>query len=275
MTRYLPLLAACFLVAAPVAGAQEKPLYRQRWFYAQMNLQVEKNADELVALIERAGRAGYNGVVLADFKLNILDRVPAHYFKNLARVQKAARAAGVEIIPAVFPVGYASGILIHDPNLAEGLPVKDAPFLVKGRTAGLVQDPAVGLRNGGLEEVRGHRFAGFSFQDDPGKKTFADRDVVHGGKVSCRLENFRTGEAPNARIVQRVKLRPYACYRFSAWVKTRDLAPAGNFKLLALGTKGRTLSFQEGELKPTQDWTPIDIVFNTLDQAEVGLYAGM
>ena len=28
-------------------------------------------------------------------------------------------------------------------------------------------------------------------------------------------------EAVNLRLIQKVKLRPYACYRFSAWVKTR------------------------------------------------------
>jgi len=67
----------------------------------------------------------------------------------------------------------------------------------------------------------------------------------------------------------------WACYRFTAWVKTRDLKPAGNFKLMALGTKGRALSFQEGELKSTQEWAPIDIVFNTLGEGQVSLYAGI
>src|SRR5205085_10169775 len=142
-------------------------------------LQVERSTDELAALIERAGKAGYNGVVVADYKLNILDRVPPHYFRNVARVRKAAAAAKVEIIPAVFPVGYSDGLLAHDPNLAEGLPVKDAPFVVKGREAVLEPDPAARLRNGDLEDVKGDRFAGFSLQDDPGRTTFADREVVH------------------------------------------------------------------------------------------------
>src|SRR5262245_11570098 len=99
---YLALsLAAC--VCAAGAGG---PVYRQRWFYSQTNLQVEKNANDLVALIRKAGKAGYNGVVLADYKLNILDRVPKHYFTNLEKVKAAAKEAGVEIIPAAFPIGY-------------------------------------------------------------------------------------------------------------------------------------------------------------------------
>lgn len=269
------LLAAVAVVCAAPAGAAETPVYRDRWFYAAVNLQVAERADELVRLIERAGKAGYNGVVLADHKLNLLDRVPGFYFKHLARVRAAADRAGIEIIPAVFPIGYSSGLLAHDANLAEGLPVRDAPFVVREGRARLrlLSEPSP-LANGGLEQTRGDRFAGFSFQDEPGKKTFADREVRHGGAVSCRMENFRAGEAANCRLTQRVRLRPHTAYRYSARVRTRELQPSGHFKLLALG-RDRTLSFEEGELKPNEDWKEVSIVFNTLDQAEVTLYAGI
>jgi len=259
-----------------LVGAQEGPRFQKRWFYAMHNLQVDKNADDLVILIGRAGKAGYNGVVLADYKFNVLDRVPRHYFANVARVKEAAHKAGLEIIPAVFPIGYSSGLLAHDPNLAEGVPVKDAPFVVKGGEAVLDRDGSARLVNGDLEEVKGDRFAGFTFQDDPGKTTFADREVVHSGKVSCRMQDAGKGTANgNCRLAQRVKLRPWTCYRLSAWVKTKDLMPARGFRLLALGKEGgRPLTFYEGTLKPTQDWLQIDVVFNSLDQSEATLYAG-
>src|SRR5207342_1582875 len=77
MSRTAALLTACWLLSAAPAVAQQ-PVYEDRWFYASHNLQVEKTADELVKLIERAAKAGYNGVVLADYKLNVLDRVPKH-----------------------------------------------------------------------------------------------------------------------------------------------------------------------------------------------------
>src|SRR5262249_26788478 len=144
----LVLLLAGLAGAVPAVPAAEPPRYAQRWVYASYNLQVEKNADQLIALIARAAKSGYNGVVLADYKFHVLDRVPDWYFKNLARVKQAADAAGIEIIPCVFPVGYSSGLLAHDPNLAEGLPVKDAPFVVRGREAVLVPDPAARLVNG-------------------------------------------------------------------------------------------------------------------------------
>lgn len=263
-------------LATSLADADE-PLYQKRWFYSQHNLQVEKNADELIALIDRAGKAGYNGVVLADYKLNILDRVPAHYFKNVARVKEAADRARIEIIPCVFPIGYSAGLLAHDGNLAEGVPVKDAPFVVKGREAVPDADTAAKLLNGDLEEVKGDRFAGFSLQDGPGQSTFPDRDVVRSGKVSCRMQDARKGNPTgNCRLAQRVKVRPHACYRFSCWVKTKDFKPAGAFRLLALSTSkdGRPLTFYEDRLKPTDDWKRVEVVFNSLDQEEVTLYAG-
>jgi hypothetical protein len=277
-TTILLLSAACLAVPSPALCADEsRPRYEQRWVYVAQNLLVDKNVDYVVALIERAGKSGYNGIVLADYKLNILDRMPRNYFQNVARVRKAADAAGIEIIPAVFPIGYSAGLLAHDANLAEGLPVERAPFQVKGREAVLVMDPAVSIRNGGLEEVKGDRFVDFSFQDDPGKTSFADRDIVHRGKVSCRMQDIAKHNPHGlCRLVQSVKVRPHACYRFSCWVKTQDLKPAGAFHLLALGaSKGNPqLTFHEGGVEATQDWKPLEVVFNSLDNSEVNLYAG-
>jgi hypothetical protein len=270
------LLIIASLAAALPCSAHGATRYERRWVYASQNLLVDKSVDELAGLIGRASKAGYNGILLADYKFQILDRMPPNYFRNVERVKKAAEAAKVEIIPAVFPIGYSEGLLAHDPNLAEGLPVEDAPFVVSGREAKPVTDPPARLNNGGLEQTRGDSFAGFSFQDDPGKATFADRRVVHGGKVSCRLEDVgRNSSSGNGRLVQRVKVRPHACYRFSCWVKTRSLADTSSVRLLALGASGgRQLTFHEGGVSADQDWTLLEVVFNSLDQREVNLYVG-
>jgi hypothetical protein len=281
MRRFGGLTIVAIMAGAGVSVCRAQdpgPRFDRRWFYAASNLLVAKNVDELIALIERAGKAGYNGMLLADYKLNILDRMPTHYFEHTARVRKAAEAAKVEIIPSVFPIGYSEGILAHDPNLAEGMPVEKIPFLVKGREASLVPKPASRLLNGGLEEAQGHAFARFSFQDDPGKATFADRSVVHGGKTSCRMQDVaRNSSSGNARLIQRVTVRPHGCYRFSCWAKTKDLASPDAFHLTVIGARegARPLTFFEGGLQATQGWTQLDVVFNTLDQDEVILYVGL
>ncbi|HEV3166697.1 MAG TPA: hypothetical protein VGZ22_21910 [Isosphaeraceae bacterium] len=261
-----------------VARAEElAPRYERRWIYASQNLLVDKNVDQLIELIQRAGKCGYNGMMLADYKFNILDRMPKRYFENVARVRKAAAAAKLEIIPAVFPIGYSAGLLAHDPNLAEGLPVIDAPFVVKEREAVPASSPPR-LANADLEETKGDRFTGVSFQDDPGKATFADSKVVHHGKVSCRMQDVgKQGSSGNGRLIQNLKVRPHACYRYSCWVKTQDLSSPGSFRLLAIGAgKGaRQLTFFEGGVERTQDWKQVDVVFNSLDQSEVNLYVGL
>jgi hypothetical protein len=292
------------LWSAAIAGERVKAHspYAERWVYCSTNLQVDRSVDQVIAIIERAKRSGYSGVMLSDYKLQVLDRVPDFYFRNVERVKTAAANVGIELIPAVFSIGYSNGHLASDPNLAEGLPVVDQPFViknkaesaarkeraVKSRAAGaqvrrleavLDSRPAVRIRNGDFEETSGDRFGGFTFQDDPGAGTFADRSTVYHGRAACRLEAGSTASgrtSPNLRLAQRVALRPHTAYRLSCWVKTRDLVPTGSFHLLALGTGqwGRTLTFHEAGLESTQDWKHVDVVFNSLDQVEANLYAG-
>jgi hypothetical protein len=86
--------------------------------------------------------------MLVDYKFNVLDRVVERYFTNLAAFKKTCDELELEIIPAVAPFGYSSGILAHNPNLAEGLPVSKAPLVVEG-TVVRVQVPNVQVLIGG------------------------------------------------------------------------------------------------------------------------------
>ena len=295
-------IVATSAIAAGVEAELAPPPYAERWLYCSFNLQVDRSVDDLKAIFDRAKKSGYTGIMFADYKLQILDRVTQNYFSNVAKIKSAAAAAGLELVPAVFSIGYSNGHLSYDPNLAEGVAVIDQPYIVKGhdktvsnqgsaKTAGsarslsvrleavLDSKPIVQVRNGGLEETGGDKFLNFSFQDDPGISTFADRSVVHEGRVSCRLEAGTKDKArtsPNLRLVQRVSVRPHTAYRFSCWVKTKDLAPAGSFHLLALATsqENKSLTFHEGGLEPTADWKKVDVVFNSLEEREVNLYAG-
>src|SRR3954447_22051800 len=110
MRRATTLLTTLVLAAATVdAGAADpQPRFDRRWVWVMPNLLVEKEADRVVALVERAGRAGYNSVVISDYKLNLLARMPKTYSANVERVKQAARRAKVELIPAVFPIGYSN-----------------------------------------------------------------------------------------------------------------------------------------------------------------------
>lgn len=277
MLRILLRFAVCCLLldaySSTRANAQSAPRYEKRWVWLSCNLQVNEEVDRVSALMERAAKAGYNGVVLTDYKMNFLQRVPDWYFKNAKKVIDAAKKSKIEIIPGVFSVGYSNGLLSNDVNLAEGVEVQNAPYRIKSGKGVLLSDPKAKLANGGLEETKGNTFLGFGYQDNPGQTTHADHSIVHGGRTSCRMENFN--DKPVCRLIQKATVRPHACYRASCWVKSKDFQNAGDFRLLALaGEGGRSLTFQENVLEPTQDWKQVEVVFNSLDQTSVNLYAG-
>src|SRR4029077_384187 len=115
------------------SGEVAAAAYSERWLYCSFNLQVDRSVGELIALFDRAKRSGYTGILYSDYKLQVLDRVTDNYFRNVEKVKSAAATAGLELVPGVFSIGYSNGHLAHDPNLAEGLPVVDQPYLVKAR----------------------------------------------------------------------------------------------------------------------------------------------
>ena len=107
-------------------------------------------------------------------------------FKNAAKFRDLCRELKLEIIPTVANFGDRSGILSHDPNLAEGLPARDVPFVVKaGRV--VLDDDRKNLIRDDFKNLKGDTFVGGGFQDEPGQETFADSTVKHGGKTSLRI----------------------------------------------------------------------------------------
>jgi len=268
--RILLGLCGCLALASTAAAAEPLPV---RWLYLQQNLQVTETVTRLEPLLKRAARAGYNGVVLADYKLNILDRVPEHYFKNAKRFRELCDQHGLEIIPAVAGFGYSSGILAHNPNLAEALPVRDAPFVCRGdvlQSRGFTSN----LVAGDFEQHEGDTFQGWSFQDEPGNGTFADSAVVHGGRVALRIEN-PTGVRGNRRVSKTLRVRPWTQLHASVWIKTENFESATETRMFGMAPAGRVLSHSNLGVQKTQEWTQHHVVFNSLESSEIRFYAGV
>jgi len=280
------LLTVLLMGCSAILARAEKPEYR--WVYLQTNLQVAENVDKVGALLERAEAAGYNGIVLADFKLGLLDRVPDFYFKNAAKFNQLAEKYHQEVIPCVASMGYSEALLSHNPNLAEGLPVKDVVFQVHGDTAWLgaskraeyagnssLAPLSQPLPNGGFEEHKGNMATGWAFQDEPGKLSFIDQEVKHSGQSSLRFDGPGVKAAyTNARISRKLIVKPWHLYHARVWVKTDSYNAAHDTKIHISGHGGRALSFSNLGVKPTQDWTEHHVVFNSLDNTEVTFYIG-
>jgi hypothetical protein len=259
--RGVATLAACLLAGLAAAAPAKLDLPR-RWIYLSTNFLVEKNADEAVALLQRAAKAGYTGAIVADSKFGRLGEMDARYFRNVDRVKDAARAAKMELVPAVCGFGYSEAHLSQDPDLAEALPVRDALFVVgKGGEARCVADPPVALPGGDFEAAAGAR-PGWAWKDDA--------VVVEGGAARV------TDPKGNARVAWKLKVAPFRQYDVAVRVKTDDFR--GDPRVQAIDTTegggGRVLVHSNLGVKPTQDWTEHHAVFNSLDATEVTVYLG-
>jgi hypothetical protein len=263
--------------ATKIASAADKEL-AHRWVYLATNLLVDKNVEEAVALLERSAKAGYNGVVLTDSKFMRWDSLDAKYLVNVRKVRAACTRLKLECVVAVCPIGYSNDLLGRDPNLAEGLPVVDAPFVLKGGKF-IPADDSCQLANGDFEQASAknpNMPAGWSFVDEPGKITFIDKDVKSHGQASLRMQDIDKVDPANGhgRAHQELKVQPFRYYHVSAMVKTEDFAAAGEVRIAVLAGKD-TLNFYQPEIAKTQDWKRVDIVFDSLDHDKVNFYLGV
>ena len=235
-------LAIVITVLAPIAHAAQQPAL---WLYCPTNLLPPKNVDQLEQLWKRAAAAGYTHVLLADSKFSRLGEMPREYFRNCDRVKQIARDLKIEILPAEFDVGYSNDVLSQDPNLAEGLPVKDTLFVVQGGEAHCVADPPVSLD----------------------KISWKDEVVQVEGSTATIHDH-----PENARLVFKLKLPPFRCYHVSVQVRTEGYT--GHPEIHPIGGQV-TLNYQNIRVERTQDWKTYDIVFDSLNNTDVNLYLGV
>lgn len=244
---------ASFATSPSRAPGADAPPPRELWLYQQTNLQVDANVDKLRDVWTRAAKAGYTHVLLADSKmakLGDLGGAERTYRKNAERAKQIAAELKLALVPALFHVGYSNSMLWHDPSLAEGLPVRDALFVVgPGGEAKLTPDPKPEL----------------------GKVGFKDKNVAIDGGVATV-----TPDGNVARFNYKLAaLPPYRAYHVSVKVKTDDYRGKPEVKAIAAGKPGRVLQWENLGAKRTQDWTEHHVVFNTLDSAGgVTLYFG-
>ncbi len=248
--------------------AFRKPVLTYRWVYVGTNLQVSANVTKLETLMERARKAGYNGFVIADSKLERLGSVSDVYFKNAAQVAAKAKELGIALIPCMASVGYADGLLSINPNLIESEPVRGAEFVAHGSEATFSPEANAVYRNGGFEDFNGDTARGMGFQDNPGTTTFADRQTKHGGNASLRM----TDPVGNCRVEQEIAVVPHRQYHLSVWLKSSGLDR--QFEIKALDAQSQPMSEQDPAVKPTQDWTEHHLTFNSGDSKVARIYMG-
>jgi hypothetical protein len=180
----------------------------------------------------------------------------------------------------VFSIGYSGKYIVRDANLAAGLPVKDVPFIVKDGVAWPDPSTAPVLANPGFEEFDGETLKGWTIESTGGGISI-DKSVKHSGAASLKAADIkgtpgRRSGGPQALVKQRFKVKPFQYYRVTVWMKTQDLKadPEGYINVGAVdGT--RELKYTNLTVKPTEDWTMHETVFNTLESTDVEFSVGL
>jgi len=264
-------------LSVSVSADTISPELPYRLVYASHNLAVDTEVQNLLDVMRRARAAGYNGIVLADWHLQALDKTSEKCLKNLAVVKKTATLLNLKLFPMVSAVNQAHGILFHDPNLAEGMPVRNAPFMVRKGQADLMADQAVHLRGGDFEQSQGNKVAGWENRDKPGQITAIDRTVKHGGLQSLRVNVAAKNPTRTVYdlLSQSLEVSPYRQYHLSAWIKTENLDAPDKIRHTVLSPSGQSLSLSEWEVRKNQEWVQYHTVFNSQNNRKIRLDLGI
>ncbi len=241
------LLLALLRPGAALAVAPKSAAPLELSLYYFLDLRKDGEVRELERVWRRAAAAGYTRVMLADVHFARPGDMDGRYRANAARVRSLAARLGLAIVPGAFQVGRSNVMLGNDPNLAEGVPVRRARFVVRGGEAQLVADPPVSLG---------------------ARPEWADPAVRLAGAVAASSDN-----AGRARFRLRVRVAPFRCYHVSVKVRSRGFSGAARISVLG----GRqTLDFiRPLEILPTQDWRRYDVVFNSLGHRELEITMGL
>ncbi len=264
------IIAALLLALLHSAGAAAE--YPCRWVYVSNGLRRDTDVAHVQKVIRTASEHGLSGMVLSA-GLDRLDRQPPEYFQNLETIKQTCRETDIEIIPIIFSAGYGGAVLGEDRNLAAGLAVKDALFVVQGHTATFHADVPVKFPNGGFEAFSGNRLEGCRFHDQPGETSFVDTETKHSGKASLRMENFDPSHG-HGRVMFEVAVQPHRCYRIRCHLKTDSLQPADSLRIQVLAGQ-RSLAPMQLRAEPTMDWRETVVGFNSLHFDKVRIYAGV
>ena len=278
-----------FLFAGLVAFAAVAGEIEDRFIYVGGGIGNDRQVDETISLVRRAAKQGFNGIVLQG-DIQYLWMASDRERRNLARLKAACDEVGMDLVPAIWSIGYGT-MLWANPNLAAGLPVFDVPYEVSADGSKAVFMPLSNaiVPNGDFEDVvpakdgKGFKVPGW-FVEAPGEICFVDKDVKSSGGQSLRFELSVSGKRkdPQARACRTIKVRPNSRYRVTARLKTEGLDTTYGFQIVIYTKPGkgettgmtRQLTSNRPRIKTTNDWMNMTAEISTLDYEELQVWLG-
>lgn len=243
--------------------------YQYLWTYISSKLENKKDVDLFRSIAKTASKSGYNGIVLSS-GFDLINLKSERYLSNLKEVKEICKDFGLEIIPMVFSVGYGSGVLAHNKNLAVGFPVKNMDFQVKK-----VCKPVNLFLNSSFETFKNNRAYDYGFHDRPSEISYIDSEIRHSGHTSMRFQNFTAHSSGNGRVFQNVKVIPDTEYNLSCWIKTENLSSKGSIMMQVFDETMKRIAKGNISAKPTSDWTKFYTRFNSAQNTKLRVYMGI
>ncbi len=263
------------LFAADVPEA--RPL-KQFWTQYGSDFKDDAKFADALKFLDTCKAAGLTHLTLNEPSMNRWDLVDDAYLARVNQYRKAAEDRGITIVPSIFPIGYGIRYLVHDVNLAAGLPAQGVRFIVQDGLATPDPSQAPAVANAGFDEADGDMLAGWK-QDAAGKYSFVDRAVKHSGAASLRItagQGLPKEMGGSVRATQTLKVEPFKYYRLRMWVKTEDAKVEREDYVRITSHEGkRRNTYMNMDIQPTQDWAEAQLVFNTLDADTVEFSVGV
>ena len=233
------VVAISLLVGAACCHAAGQ--YEDRWFYVSRNLTKQEHVREIANIVKTAKAADLNGMLFA-CGVERWNNWPADRRARLTEVKRICDAAGIEIIPIVWSVGYGG----HDPAYAAALPCTGMKFTVKGGKAVFAGGGAGDFANPGFDEPteKPNRATGWEWTDKPGAVSFIDTDVKASGTASLRMEKYGANDHGHGRACHLLKVGDAGRYKVSCKIKTEGVDPTSGLMMQVYAMDGRRVSAQ-------------------------------
>jgi len=275
-TRCMVLVAAIAVLALCAVSARAAD-FAEKWVMMGGDVSTSQGLERTLALMKEAKDCGCTHILFSDGMMSRLDEATPEYFDNVKKFLAATDEMKLQIVPQVYAIGYSGRYLRRDPNLAAGIPVKNMPFVVQGKT--VVPAPSLDLDvvNGGFEKSADGMLTGWTAPKYPG---FISTDAVaHSGKASLKVANIdklpkESGGAIS--VGQTLKVKPFQYYLVSIYTKAKDLDATGEGYVIVTSKEGKRRNLYTNlGVRDNEEWTKHFTVFNTLDATEVQLSVGV
>ncbi len=264
------VLICCLILADkpslnPVRAEASEP---ELWVWLQSHLNNDANLDKTKKTIDQLSALGYNGVAFWDVSWVMLGSPnwgdPNGDYPKAAMNYAASK--GMKVAALAAPFGYSNEILMEHPDWAEPQRIVGSRYRVSSDKTRLeIVNSFAGLPNGGFEDGQTAWF------DKHDRGVGIDSNLAHSGKAAGVVR-----DAPgDGRFGQKIRLTPWRQYHIRLFARTENYKGAAPLMTVLDARVAEKVRYSGNlDLKPTQEWTEFNAVFNSQDSTDAYLFFG-